>query len=36
MKFLEHSDKDFNFVSQCTLCGLLTANGVNNYRVSLR
>lgn len=30
--FLEHLDKDFNFASQCTLCGPLTANGVNNYR----
>lgn len=33
---LEHSDKDSNFASQCTLCRPLMANGVNNYKATLR
>lgn len=33
---LERSDKDSNFASQCTLCQPLMANGVNNYKATLR
>lgn len=36
VKVLEHSDKDSNFASQCTLCRPLMANGVNNYKATLR
>lgn len=36
VKVLEHTDKDSNFASQCTSCRPLMANGVNNYKASLR